>query len=257
MNLSFHPPSDAAPPHGTETESVVEPTASTEEHSRSSFLSNFILGSQDGLVNVLGILLGLSAATGDMRLIFVAAFAALGAESISMGAVAYTSTLARRKQYLKEVERELREMKRVPQTERQEVKKVFEDWGYQGEELERLTDLIASKPKAWLEFMMSHELKLESVDASEPRRSFLIVLTSTIFGSVIPLIPYFLVGNDVLLGAIGSVVVSGAFLFVIGYYEARSTVGSLWQSGLQMAAIGLAAGLAGFLIGHFIGAAQT
>ena len=120
-----------------------------------------------------------------------------------------------------------------------------------------MTELIASKPKAWLEFMMSHELQLEQVAESEPRRSFLIVLSSTIFGSSIPLIPYFLVGNDVFLGAIASVTISGAVLFVIGYIEARTTVGSLWRSGLQMAAIGLAAGLAGFLIGHFIGASPA
>jgi vacuolar iron transporter family protein len=174
-----------------------------------------------------------------------------------MGAVAYTSTLARRKQYLKEVSREETEMKQVPETERGEVRDVFVRWGYQGEELERVTDLIVSKPKAWLEFMMSHELHLEAVADSEPRRSFLVVLSSTVFGSVIPLIPYFLVGKDVLLGAIGSVTISGAVLFVIGYYEARTTIGSLWRSGLQMAAIGLAAGLAGFLIGHFIGASPA
>ncbi len=202
-------------------------------------------------------MLGLTAATSDLRLIFVAAFAALGAESISMGAVAYTSTLARRKQYLKEVDREETEMKEVPETEKNEVRYVFQKWGYKGEELDRLTELIASKPKAWLEFMMSHELQLEPVGESEPRRSFLIVLSSTIFGSIIPLIPYFLVGKDVFLGAIGSVTISGAVLFVIGYYEARTTVGSLWRSGLQMAAIGLAAGLAGFLIGHFIGASPA
>jgi VIT1/CCC1 family predicted Fe2+/Mn2+ transporter len=209
------------------------------------------------LVNVLGILLGLTAATSDVRLIFVAAFAALGAESISMGAVAYTSTLARRKQYLKEVSRETTEMREMPQLERQEVREIFQRWGYQGEDLERLTDLIASKPKAWLEFMMSHELRLEEVDESEPRRSFLVVLSSTIFGSIIPLIPYFLVGKDVVLGAVVSVTVSGVVLFCIGLFEARTTVGSLWRSGLQMAAIGLAAGLAGFLIGHFIGASPA
>jgi len=227
---------------------------STELHARPGLLSNFILGSQDGLVNVLGILLGLTAATSDLRLIFVAAFAALGAESISMGAVAYTSTLARRKQYLKEVSREKTEMREVPQAERDEVREVFQKWGYQDEELERLTDLIASRPKAWLEFMMSHELQLESVDESEPRRNFLVVLSATVFGSFIPLVPYFLVGGDLLLSALGSVTVSGIALFVIGYYEAKTTVGSIWRSGLQMAAIGLAAGLAGFLIGHFIGA---
>jgi predicted membrane protein (TIGR00267 family) len=105
--------------------------------------------------------------------------------------------------------------------------------------------------------MMSHELRLEEVDESEPRRSFLVVLSSTIFGSIIPLIPYFLVGKDVVLGAVVSVTVSGVVLFCIGLFEARTTVGSLWRSGLQMAAIGLAAGLAGFLIGHFIGASPA
>jgi len=208
-------------------------------------------------VNVLGILLGLTAATSDLRLIFVAAFAALGAESISMGAVAYTSTLARRKQYLKEVSREETEMRDFPDTEKNEVSSIFQKWGYQGEELERVTELIVSNPKAWLEFMMSYELQLEPIGESEPRTSFLIVLSSTVFGSFIPLIPYFFVGKDVLLGAAGSVAISGAVLFVIGYFEARTTVGSLWRSGLQMAAIGLAAGLAGFLIGHFIGASPV
>ena len=227
---------------------------SAELHARSGLLSNFILGSQDGLVNVLGILLGLTAASSGIRLIFVAALAALCAESISMGAVAYTSTLARRKHYLKEVSREEAEMREVPQIERNEVRGIFQRWGYEGEELERATDLIASKPKAWLEFMMSYELRLEPVDESEPRRNFLIVLGSSVFGSIIPMVPYFLVGNDVLLGALGSVAVSGVALFVIGYYEARTTVGSIWKSGFQMAAIGLAAGLVGFLVGHLVGA---
>ena len=226
----------------------------SEAHSTSNYLSNFILGCQDGLVNVLGILLGLTAATSDIRLIFVGALAALGAESISMGAVAYTSTLARRKQYLKEVNRERTEIKEVPHLEREEVRQVFQRWGYQGDELEKVTDLIASKPKAWLEFMMSHELNLQPVDKSEPFRSFLIVLTAAVVGSIIPLLPYFFVGKDLVLGAASSVAISGIVLFFIGYYTAKTTVGTLWKTGLQMAAIGLAAGLAGFLIGHFIGA---
>jgi VIT1/CCC1 family predicted Fe2+/Mn2+ transporter len=239
-------------------ESIVSPFSGPPEgRPPTTYLSNFILGCQDGLVNVLGILLGLTAATSDVKLIFVGALAALGAESISMGAVAYTSTLARRKQYLKEVNREKTEITEVPHLERKEVRDVFQRWGYEGEELESVTNLIASKPKAWLEFMMSHELQLQPVDESEPRRSFLIVLSSAIVGSFIPLVPYILVGKDLLQGAVGSVMVSGVALFIIGYYEARMTVGSLWRSGLQMAAIGLAAGLAGFLIGHFIGASPA
>ena len=226
-----------------------------EPHSSHSFLSDFILGSQDGLVNVLGILLGISAATNDVRLIFVAALAALGAESISMGAVAYTSTVARRRQYLKETSREELEMKEVPATEFEEVRDVLKGWGYEGEELETMTTHIASNPKAMLEFMMSFELKLAPVEKNEARRSFLVVLSSTIVGSIIPLIPFFFVTSSTIAsGTIASVVLSGATLFFIGAYEARTTVGSIWWSGLQMTAIGLAAGFAGYIIGHVIGA---
>jgi hypothetical protein len=47
-------------------------------HHHLNTFSDFILGSQDGLVNVLGIILGMSAATRDVRLILVATLAALG-----------------------------------------------------------------------------------------------------------------------------------------------------------------------------------
>jgi VIT1/CCC1 family predicted Fe2+/Mn2+ transporter len=230
------------------------PKVNNERHARPTLLSNFILGSQDGLVNVLGILLGLTAATTDVRIFFVAALAALGAESISMGAVAYTSTSARRRVYLKEANRESLEMKDVPEIEREEVRGIFRRWGYEGDELEDLTERIVQNPKATLDLMMSYELELAPVNRFEARRSAFIVGSSTIFGSFIPLIPYLFVGKNILVGTMASVIFSGAALFCIGVYEARTTVGSLWRSGLQMAAIGLTAGLAGFLIGHFIGA---
>src|SRR2546428_5452642 len=87
-------------------------------HPKPTVLSDFILGSQDGIVNVLGIILGLSAATRDIRIILVATLAALGAESIAMGAVAYTSTRARRRLYLSQALQERRGKKGNPQKER-------------------------------------------------------------------------------------------------------------------------------------------
>ncbi len=224
-----------------------------EHHTRPTLLSNFILGGQDGLVNVLGIILGVSAATSDIRIIFVAALAALGAESISMGAVAYTSTLARRKLYLKEVEREKREMKEVPAKEREEVREIFKNWGYKGKELEHMTDKIASNPKAMLEFMMAYELKLSPIEKSEALKSAAIVGVAAVFGSIIPLIPFFFIGSAILTGVIWSIAISAIALFIIGAYEAKTTVGSIWKSGMQMLIIGMAAGFAGYLIGHFLG----
>jgi vacuolar iron transporter family protein len=171
-----------------------------------------------------------------------------------MGAVAYTSTVARRRQYMKESSREDFETKQVPTVEREEISNILKGWDYQGAELETMTSQIVSNQKAMHEFMMSFELKLAPVEQDEARRSFLVVLSSTIFGSIIPLIPFLFVSSaTIAAGALASVVVSGLLLFFIGAYEARTTVGSILWSGLQMTIIGLSAGFAGYLIGRLIG----
>ncbi len=225
--------------------------AKHEQHIRPGLLSDFILGSQDGLVNVLGILLGLSAATNDSTLIIIGALAALGAESVSMGAVAYTSTLARRRVYEAERRRELEEMRSIPDMEREEVRTIFRNWGFEGDELEEMVRKVEAKPKAMLELMMAFELNLATVSESQPLRSGLVVLAATVVGSAIPIVPFLVPGLSIENSAFASIALSGIALFGIGWYEATVTIGSFWKSGLRMLLIGLGAGFAGYLIGHF------
>ncbi len=241
-----------------------EEEAAGEEHARPGLLSDFILGSQDGLVNVLGVILGIAIAAHQQalaqqladpfRIVVAGALAATFAESISMGAVAYTTTLARRDHYLKEREREEREMRELPDLERQEVREVFEKWGFQGAKLEQVTDDIVSNPKAWLEFMMAHELGLTPVEKRQARNSAFLVGFAAIFGSVIPLLPFLVFPGDILTGMLASVLVAAVALFLIGWYKATSTVGRPARSGLEMVAIGIASAVAGFLIAYLVGA---
>ena len=49
-------------------------------------------------------------------------------------------------------------MKDVPEIEREEVRGIFRFWGYEGNELEDLTEHIVKNPKAMLDLMMSYEL---------------------------------------------------------------------------------------------------
>lgn len=229
-----------------------DPTAQ-EPHAEPSFLSDFILGSQDGLVNVLGIVLGL-AATGQGRfIIIVAAVAALAAESVSMGAVAYTSTRARRQLYLSERKREEWEMEHVPAMEREEVREILHRWDLEGEELETMLQRILAKPKMMLDLMMAFELHISPVAESQPARSASVVFLATLVGSIIPLLP-FLFGVNVSIenAAIVAIGLSAIVLFLVGWYEARTTVGSVWESGTRMLLIGLAAGAAGFFAGYLL-----
>src|SRR5213079_2398757 len=86
-----------------------------EHHRRGNSLRDVILGGQDGLVNILGIILGVIAGGGSTTVLLATGFAAAITESISMGAVGYTSSIAQRDYYRAEQTREDSEIDTMPE----------------------------------------------------------------------------------------------------------------------------------------------
>ena len=218
-------------------------------------LSDIILGGQDGLVNVLGVILGVAAASSDQRLVIAAGLAAAFAESISMGAVAYTSTLADRDHYLSQIKREQREIHDMPEVERAEIEVIFRSWGFKNELLAQSVEQIMKDERAWVDVMMNNELRLSPIDSGRALRSALIVGFSAIVGSLIPLLPFFFlpIGPSIIL----SIGITALTLFGAGVYKARVTVGHPGKSGVQMAVIGTISALAGYLIGALFSTPTT
>jgi predicted membrane protein (TIGR00267 family) len=221
--------------------------AERDPHSRASGLSDIILGGQDGLVNVLGVILGVAAATSDPRIVMVAGLAATFAESVSMGAVAFTSTVADADFYESERAREYRHIQSAPHHEREEIQKIYQEKGFQGELLERIVETITANQDVWVAVMMAEEHQLSPVDRRQAWRAALVVGVSAVIGSLIPLAPFvFLpVGTSMWV----SVLVTAAVLFGVGAYKARITVGRPYRSGLEMAVIGTLSALVGFAVG--------
>src|SRR6266550_4591390 len=221
-------------------------------HRSTTVKSEWLIGPAPAMATRFAFWRKIDVASRDITIILAGGLAATFAESISMGAVAYTSTLARRDHYLAEVEREKEEMRTLPDLERQEVRDILERWDFHGAELDEMLEKIVSKPKAWLELMMAHELYLAPVDPTQARRSAVLVGIAAILGSLIPLIPFIVIGRDILLGTAVSLVVSTLALFAIGWWKARTTIGRPSRSGTQMAIIGIASALAGFGIAYLV-----
>lgn len=220
----------------------------TEGHITNFNLPEIILGGQDGLVNVLGVILGVAAATSDSRIVIIAGMAATFAESVSMAAVAYTSKLAEADYYQSEYEREKWEIDHVPEGEKQEIKELYKHYGFKGKILDEIVNKITEDKDTWLKVMMEQELKLTPVDRKEAIPAAIIVGISAIIGSFMPLIPFFLLtiknATWVSLG------VSSLALFIVGYYKAQKTLGRKFiKSGIEMMAIGMISALVGYFIG--------
>jgi predicted membrane protein (TIGR00267 family) len=221
-----------------------------EGHKNNFSLPEIILGGQDGLVNVLGIILGMAAATAEAKIIVVAGLAAAFAESVSMAAVAYTSKIAEAEYYLSEYEREKWEIEHYPGGEEEEIRALYRTYGFEGKLLEDVVSQLTKDKEMWLEIMMNQELKLEPVDRRQAIPDAVVVGGSALIGSFIPLTPFFFL--PVGTATIVSLIVSALTLFAVGYYKAKTTLGrSFIKQGLEMMVIGMVSALVGFVIGSF------
>ncbi len=215
-------------------------------------LRDFILGSQDGLVNVLALVLGVASATNDIRIVIIAGLAATFAESISMAAVAYTSTKAGHDYYEKEHKSEWKEVHERPEEARREIREIYYKKGFRGQLLNRIVNKITSDKKIWVDTMMTEELHMFPEDYKSPMRSAALVGIAAVVGSLIPLVPFLLM--PVADAIVPTLVVSMLALFIVGAIKAWTTVGKWWKAGLEVALVGMVAAIAGYLIGVALGA---
>ncbi len=198
------------------------------------WLRDLILGGQDGLVNVLGLVLGVATATNDARIVIIAGLAAMFAEGISMGAVAYTSAKATNEFYEKEKRRELKEIQEVPDEERDEVREIYYNKGFRGKQLEMIVSKLTANRDQWLRVMMEEELKLQS-PIETPLQSAITVTIAALIGALFPLIPFFMMPIDQAIWV--TVPFSLLILFVAGAVKGRFTKVSWLRSGLELAVI--------------------
>jgi vacuolar iron transporter family protein len=220
----------------------------TEEHRQANWLRDVILGGQDGLVNILGIILGVIAGGGTQAVLLAAGFAAAFTESISMGAVGWTSALSERDYYTAEQARESAEIDATPDAERQEIRDIYAAKGFAGDLLDRVVDTITANREAWLATMMDEELHLQPVESPDIFRSAVVITIATLIGHLIPLLPFVWLSRTAAL--ITAIALSALVLFGVGAYQAITLVGDWRRKGLQMVLIGLGAAAVGFLIGR-------
>lgn len=227
--------------------------ARRDGHGQTNWLRDVILGGQDGLVNILGIILGVIAGGGSNTVMLVAGFAAAITESISMGAVGYTSSISERDYYRAEQERERSAIATSAEAERQEIRDIYAAKGFDGKLLDDVVETITANRETWLATVMDEELHLQPVETRDIVRTAVVVGIATLIGHMIPLLPF--VALDRTPALVVAITLSAITLFGVGAYSALTLHGDWRQSGLKFIAIGLGAAAIGFLIGRLFNSA--
>jgi vacuolar iron transporter family protein len=198
-----------------------------------------ILGLNDGLVASFAVTSGVAGAFNVDRIVIMAGLAEMLGGSVSMGLAAFASARAQHEFYQSETKRELEEIRRWPEREREEIRGIYRNKGFVGDLLDRIVEHITADPKRWSNVMMREELGFGSEAAEPPLRSGATVGLSYLAGAVFPVLPYVFVPPP--LGILVSAAATVSALFVVGAVKTLITTRSWWRSGIESMAIGVAA----------------
>jgi len=212
-----------------------------------SYLHDFIYGAVDGAVTTFAVVAGVAGAGLDDTVVIILGGASLLADGFSMAASNFLGSRAeRQRRELARREEDLH-IELVPEGEREEIRQIYAAKGFEGDDLERVVDVITSDRELWAQTMMSEELGFGSTEPNEYRAA-LSTFAAFLTVGFLPLLVYvydLAAPGDVANPFLWSAVLTGIAFVVVGAMKARFVGQTRWRSALETVAIGgLAAALA-------------
>ena len=199
-------------------------------------------GANDGIVSVFALLAGVAGAGQDSKIILISMLAATIAGALSMAAGEYISGKGEHEYYAHEQEQEHLEIKLTPGIEKEEIRMIYEEKGFEGEILNQIVDKITEDEDLWVQEMMIAELGVADVDEAPGIKNALIIFISFILGAIFPVLPYAILINsslsETILLVIAAIITAGG-LFFVGAMKTFVTGKVWWKSGLEMFIVGL------------------
>ncbi|MBV8347268.1 MAG: VIT family protein [Mycolicibacterium sp.] len=250
--------SEPALPTPAQVEAAAEgqSTHSAEPHSggtsgRLNWLRAGVLGANDGIVSVAGIVLGVAGATAARGPIFTAGLAGLVAGAVSMALGEYISVSSQRDSETALMAKERRELRQMPGAELAELTALYEAKG-----LSPQTAAQAAKEMTAHDALGAHaeaELNIDPEDLANPWQAAAASAASFTLGALLPLLAILLPPQQwrvpvTFIAVLIALGLAGALSARIGGSDIRRAV--------LRVVIGGAAGLAfTYGVGHLFGAA--
>jgi len=206
-----------------------------------NYLRDWIYGGIDGSVTTFAVVSGVVGAQLSPWIILILGFANLFADGFSMAASNFLGTKAELDDWHRLEAIENRHIDLAPEGEREEIRQIFKLKGFDGDDLERIVDLVTSDRKRWVQTMLTEEYGLPH-EVRSPWIAAISTFTAFVVCGLVPLLPY-------LAGAHQSLAISmfmtGTVFFAIGSAKSKWSTTSWWQSGLITLLVGaIAASLA-------------
>ena len=226
-----------------------------------SYLRDFVYGAIDGTVTTFAVVAGVAGAQLSAGVVVVLGIANLVGDGFSMAVSNYLGTRADQQLRDRHRRMEAEHIRKVPEGEREEIRQIFANKGFTGDDLERAVETITSDRDRWIDTMLTEELGVQLDSPNALWAAWTTFAAFVVFGTIPLLVYIYQVAAqpaarlaDPFLPA---AVLTGVTFFLVGALKSRVVECSFWRSGLETLLMGsVAAGLA-FGIGALLRGVAT
>ena len=216
---------------------------------RSNWLRAAVLGANDGIISISSLAIGIAAASSTREPIILATVAGLVAGALSMAAGEYVSVSSQTDTEKADIEREIQELKEMPNEELSILAQIYEKRGLKKETAMQVAIELTEKDA--LSAHVRDELGLNEISQSNPIQAAIASGAAFSVGGVMPLLTVlFAPIKDMEYWLYGFTIV---FLILLGFIAARTGGSSVKKAIIRISIWGtLAMGLSA-LVGYIFG----
>jgi VIT1/CCC1 family predicted Fe2+/Mn2+ transporter len=228
--------------HEHSIQAIQERLAAGPKH---NYLRDWIYGGIDGSVTTFAVVSGVAGAQLSPWIILALGFANLFADGFSMAASNFLGTKAEHEDWHRLEEIENRHIELEPEGEREEVRQIFQLKGFEGEDLQRMVELVTANRKRWVRTMLTEEYGLPR-EVRSPWIAAFSTFTAFLVCGLVPLLPYLAAVRHSLEV---SLIMTGIVFFAIGSAKSKWSTTSWWRSGLTTLLVGAIAAALAYVTG--------
>ena len=216
-----------------------------------SYLKDLIYGGIDGAVTTFAVVSGVAGAGLSEGIIIILGLANLIADGFSMAISNFLGTRAEEQHREETRAQERRHIELIPEGEKEEIRQIFQQKGFSGDDLERIVETITHDEERWVDTMIQEEHGLP-LKSANPWRAALATFVAV---GAVPLAVFVWNGvtafpfpNPFLISALST----GAAFFAIGELKGRFLNHRFGWSGLETLLVGSSAAALAYGVGFLL-----
>lgn len=234
--------------HQHDHESIRRRIRGTTSH---SYLRDFVYGAIDGTVTTFAVVSGVAGAGLNPKIVLVLGLANLLGDGFSMAASNYLGTRTEEQLRNRAEDMERRHIGENPQGERDEVRQIFADKGFCGDDLDRAVEIISADEQRWINTMLVDELGM-TLEGPSPIKAAVATFAAFCLVGLLPLLVFiyahFVPTDTETLYTFSAALTAVAF-FLVGAAKSWFVDQNWLWSGLETLAVGGVAALLAFFVG--------